>query len=441
VADLRPRRSSSQLVQWLYDLRHFGIKLGLDNIRSLLAILGHPEHAFRSVHIAGTNGKGSTSAMLDALLRAHGIGSGMFSSPHLVRPNERIRIHGEDISDAELDRTLGSLRGRIADALGVGSLQAHPSFFETMTAAALTAFKARQVEAAVLEVGLGGRLDATNAVAADVSVIVNIDLDHTKTLGPTLEHIAREKGGIVKPQTPLVHGVQQPEALDVLTSICTKHRTRMIDARCDHAADRFGLETADREYPDLHLSLVGRHQVDNARVALAAFETWMQRMGRPVDADAVRQGFATVRWPGRLQRIEAHGDLPAMLLDAAHNPAGLQALVHHLESVEKPPAAMLFGATSGKPLDQLLEPLSHFVDTIIITEPPVDRGLPPEEVAPVAEKYFSRVICEADVDRALRRLAGSCDASEYALVAGSLYLIGTVLGLLNDRQAPGPVAL
>ena len=183
------------MVQWLYGLQHFGIKLGLDNIRALLGILDHPERRYASAHIAGTNGKGSVAAMIDGMLGASGVASGLFTSPHLVRPNERIRLAGSDIEDGELERRLAEMRSIIEQGLEDGRLGVHPSFFEVITATALRAFADHGLQAAVLEVGLGGRLDATNAVEAEVAVIVSIGLDHTKTLGPTLEKIAREGMG------------------------------------------------------------------------------------------------------------------------------------------------------------------------------------------------------------------------------------------------------
>ena len=225
-------------IDWLYGLQHFGIKLGLENIRALLEELEHPERAFRSVLIAGTNGKGSVGAMLQAMLSASGIAPGLFTSPHLVRPNERIRLGDRDIGDCELARRLSCMRGRIEGALGRGALETPPSFFEVITATALEAFGEAGVSIALLEVGLGGRLDATNAVDADVSVVVSIDLDHTKTLGPTLEQIAAEKGGIVRSGRPVVSGVVRQRATGVLQKICREREAPWIDANAATVFER-----------------------------------------------------------------------------------------------------------------------------------------------------------------------------------------------------------
>jgi len=434
------------MIEWLYGLRNLGIKLGLDNIRGLLRLLAHPERSYRIAHVAGTNGKGSVSAMIDSMLAASGVRSGMFTSPHLIRPNERIRIAGEDIGSAELDARLRQMRELIARGRADGTLEVHPSFFEVMTASALETFRRHELEAAVLEVGLGGRLDATNAVEPDVSVVVSVGLDHTKTLGATLELIAAEKGGIVKPGRPLVCGAVQQRALDVLRGICEKRGARWIDARLAARltrddGDGFTLRTAHGEYRDLRLGLDGRFQIDNARVALAAFELLMETMGRSPQPQAVRRGLADVRWAGRLQRIAGGPETADLLLDAAHNPAGLRGLVTYLR--ERPPASpvLLFGATSGKPLEQLLGPLSEHCDTIVMTRPPVERGIETAELLRIAGPRFSTVEAVDDPAAALGRARELAGARGTVLVTGSLYLVGEILGVIEGSDGPGPVAL
>jgi dihydrofolate synthase/folylpolyglutamate synthase len=434
------------MIHWLYGLRHLGIKLGLDNIRGLLGELDHPERSFRSIHVAGTNGKGSVAAMLDALLAAAGVTAGMFTSPHLVRPNERIRIAGRDIEDDELQDRLWKLRRIIESGLAEARLQVHPSFFEVMTATALQAFKDHDLRAAVLEVGLGGRLDATNAVPADVAVVVSIALDHTKTLGGTLEKIAFEKAGIIKPGQPLVSGVVQQRAIDVVRETCREREARWIDARLatrlvSADAERFTLETGHARYADLRLPFAGRHQIDNARIALTAFELLMERLGRDADPVEVRNGFASVRWPGRLQWIAGGAGEPRMLLDAAHNPAGMRTLVGYLRELGLTSLVMLFGATTGKPLPLLLEALSEFVDTAVVTSPPVERCVDVDEIARIALPIFNRVEAVSEVAPALERARRLAGTGGVVLVTGSLYLVGQVLGLLSESDVPGPVAL
>jgi len=435
-----------ETVEWLYALQHFGIKLGLDNISALLRELDHPESALRCVHVAGTNGKGSVSAMIDAMLEASGVRTGLFTSPHLVRPNERIRIAGEDIGSDELHRRLDGMRTLIASAKEGGRLETQPSFFEVVTATALHAFKEHGLEAAVLEVGLGGRLDATNAVAADVGVIVSIGLDHTKTLGPTLERISAEKAGIIKPGMPVISGVVQQGAIDVIRRTCEERGARWIDARLavrldDEDDAGFTLATARAEYPDLRPALVGRHQIDNTRVAIAAFELLMERLGREPDPEAVREGLSSMRWAGRLQWVAPDDGLAPILFDSAHNPAGVDALARHLADERRGEAVLLFGATSGKPLQRLFDPLLPFVRAVVITRPPVPRGLDPEEVAGLVRTRIDRVSVAAEPRAALEVARGLAGADGYVLVTGSLYLVGHVLGLLTPEEVPGPVAM
>lgn len=434
------------MIDWLYGLQHFGIKLGLDNIRALLDLLGHPENSYYSVHIAGTNGKGSVAAMADAMLTSSGVRSGLFTSPHLVRPNERIRIAGLDIEDSELHKLLRNMRQLLERALCDGKLGTQPSFFEVITATALQAFAERGVEAAVLEVGLGGRLDATNVVDADVGVVVSIGFDHVKTLGPTLELIAGEKAGIIKPGAPVVCGVIQQRALDVLERTCRLRGSKLIDARCaarliSEEGGRYTLATSAGIYPDVLCSLPGRHQIDNSRVALAAFEILMKRMGLTPDAEDVAAGLAAVRWPGRLQWIEPHNGMARLLLDGAHNPAGIAAVAHFLLSRELPPPVLLCGATSGKPMDKLLGPLAGLVDGVVITRPPVERGLDPDDVASEVASLFKTIETAAKPAEALRIASLMAGEERYVLVTGSLYLVGEILGLLAAEDVPGPVAM
>jgi len=435
------------MVDWLYGLQHFGIKLGLDNIQTLLDVLGRPERNYRTVHIAGTNGKGSVAAMLDAMLTASGKRSGLFTSPHLVRPNERIRLLGADIDDRELNRRLAAMRDVIEAARADGTLATHPSFFEVITATALEAFRQHEMDAAVLEVGLGGRLDATNAVAADVGVVVSIGLDHVKTLGPTIEKIAAEKAGIVKPGMRVVSGVVQPEARRVLREACER-----VGAECIDGRERLALESGDvrgftlrgkhAAYCDLRVALAGPHQVDNARIAVAAFECVMERFGEAAREDAVREGLARVRWAGRLQWIDRGTKRPRMLLDGAHNPEGIRRIAEHLrENPLGADAVLLFGATSGKPLDELLKPLAEHCRAVVVGRPPVERGLDPKEVATAAKPFFDRVEAAPNTAEALSLAEAIAGDGGTVFVTGSLYLVGEVLGLLERRQVPGPVAM
>jgi dihydrofolate synthase/folylpolyglutamate synthase len=432
-------RTLQDEIDWLYGLQHFGIKLGLDNIRALLEELGHPEAAYHATLIAGTNGKGSVGAMLDAMLTASGVKTGLFTSPHLVRPNERIRVAGKDIDDESLRVRLAAMRERVS------KMPHHPSFFEVMTATALQSFREEGVQAAQLEVGLGGRLDATNGVAADLAAIVSIDLDHTKTLGPTIEHIAAEKGGIIRQGQTVISGVVQQRALNVLQRICAERGARLVDANhevqlTEDVDDRFTLLSRRRRYADLRPALPGRHQIHNLRVAIACLERIADRLGFEIDVEAVRRGLATTRWAGRLQWLRDDAG-PDLLFDGAHNPAGVDTLVRYLEKLERPRPVAVLGVMRGKLMEEMIARLAPRLEAIVVTQPAVKRAAEADEVAEVARRHAGSVSVVADPPAALaeaRRLAGE---ERDVLVTGSLYLIGEILASLEERPVPGPVSM
>ncbi len=444
MRQLQGNSTESDPIRWLYGLERFGIKLGLDGMRFMLEALGRPDAGYPCMLVGGTNGKGSVAASIDAILSAAGIRAGLYTSPHLVRPGERVRIAGADISDSELGGYLAEARDVIASGLRDGSLAAHPSFFETMTAAALVAFRKERVQAAILEVGLGGRLDATNAVDAVASVVVTVDLDHTDRLGTTIEQIAREKAGIVKPGRPLVSGVRQPEAVEILRGACAAAGARFIEvldasSRVDHPDGSFTIETARERYPEIRPSLPGRHQAENARTAIVALEEFSRESGLRVSPEAVRSGLTRVRWPGRLQWIS--GD-PPILLDGAHNPAGAEALAAYLRSRRGPRPVLLFSAVKNKDVAAIARPLQSLVAAVVVTRSRVDRAADPAELVSRLSGILPRCEEVADPARALARAREIAGKRGCVLVAGSLYLVGEVLAMLEgDVGAPGPISL
>jgi dihydrofolate synthase/folylpolyglutamate synthase len=413
-------------VEWLYGLQSHGVKLGLDGISTLLALLDHPERAYPSVLVGGTNGKGSVAAMVDAMLAASGLRTGLYTSPHLVRPNERIRIFGDDIATPALHRTLEVVRAGCDRALADGSLAEHPSFFEVMTAAALCAFRDAGVDAAVLEVGLGGRLDATNATEPLVSAIVTIDLDHVGTLGTTLEAIACEKAGIIRAGRPLVSGVVQRDVAALLRARCEACGATFLDAR-------------KAQLPSgVRLSLIGDHQRGNARVAAATFEAFSRAMGRSTDSRAIRHGLETTRWPGRMQLIPG---APPILLDGAHNAAGAEALAAHLALRGGPRPVLLFAAMADKDIGGILGPLAPYVASVVATKPDVLRAAEIRDIAATARELGLPCGAEPEATRALEKARSLSGPGGLVLVAGSLYLVGAVAAVLEGGAAPGPVSM
>jgi len=428
-------------VDWLYDLQHFGIKLGLEQIRALLDLIGHPERRMRTVLIAGTNGKGSVAAMLHSMLEASGLRAGMFTSPHLMRPNERIRISRDDIGDEELGQRLRRMRERIEPAVVDGRMPAHPSFFEVVCATALETFAEHGMDVAVLEVGLGGRLDATNAVDADLSVIVGIDLDHTKTLGATIAEIAAEKGGIIKANKPLVSGVVRQRAIDVLQKIADQRQARWVDALLDidyrqaHGEEQLTLQSEQTKYEGVSLALGGQHQIHNARVALSALEQLAPSLSLQIDPEAVRRGLANVRWPARLQWLEAGESRPQILLDGAHNPAGAATLAGYLAQLGRARPVTLLGVMRGKLLEEMIATLAPRLGTVVLTRTSVSRAAEPDEIVQIVRRHVERVEIVEDPQQALQRVFELTPPDAYALITGSLYLIGELMGKLEHTQS------
>ena len=386
-------------VQWLYDLQHSGLKLGLENIRQLLECMDHPEQAFIPVLIGGTNGKGSVTAMMDAIQRACGVRSGMFTSPHLVRLNERIRIDGLDITTPLLEQQLTAVRKVMEQGMAAGHISVQPSFFETITAAAIRSIQESGVTIGLLEIGLGGRLDATNAVDnAELSIIVSIDYDHTKSLGPTLTEIA-----------------------DVLE-----------ESRLSTGNDGLpSIGTARGDYEGLRLSLAGDHQWHNARCAIVALEKLADVAGFQLTADGVARGLAETRWAGRLETVPGK---PPLLLDGAHNPAGVATLTRYLKERHndvKP--VLLFGATREKDLDQVLEPLAAHVSGLVASRPDINRAMEPEQIVNYGRDRFAPVLLRPDPADALKAARDLAGTDGMVLVAGSLYLVGRIMELIENE--------
>ena len=424
---------------WLTSLEHFGIKLGLSSIRAICQTLGHPERQFRSVHIAGTNGKGSVAAMADAGLRAAGHRVGRYTSPHLVRLEERITIGGEPVSPGALDAALEDIRGTVTTLRRDGALDVHPTFFEVTTAAAFLLFARARIELGVIEVGLGGRFDATNVLGPAVAAITSIALDHEQHLGPTLEAIAFEKAGIIKHGVPVVIGELPDEARRVVERACAERGAPLHDvgAECSAAHTRnrglttVCLQTVSRRYPPIVLALRGDHQVQNASVAVRLLEI-RDETGIHVPGEAVATGLATARWPGRLDLVDG-GNGHEVLIDGAHTPAGAAALASYLRSEWPTGLPLVFGAMRDKDLEGVLRALAPVVRPLILTTAPGVRAADAEDLARVAR---SLGIQDLLVCRDIRgALDAGWDRAPLIAAAGSLYLAGHVLALFGSAPA------
>ena len=418
-------------LQELFSLRneYRSLRYDLRNIQVLLEDLGHPQRAFRSVLVAGTNGKGSVARWLSGMLPD----AGLYTSPHLEHLNERISVGSLRISDGQLAVLADEVRR--ASERSAPRLLYPPTFFERVTAMAFCFFRDR-IRYAVLEVGLGGRLDATNAVRQDVSVITNIGLDHQEYLGATLGEIAFEKAGIIKQHEPVVVGPRCDYAV-----IRKRAGGRLIEALLPVTEVRergdgffeFDMETPVRRYQSVRPSLAGRHQIENAVVAIRAAEC-LEQAGWPIDAPSIATSIDTAFWPGRLEWVDCD---PPVLLDGAHNPDAARALADYLGSYRPRGVVMVFGAMTGKNCRAMLETLAPHASTLILTRPVNDRAVSPADLAHlVPGALVTGSVGEALALARVRRRSG-----EAILVTGSLFLVGEARALLapeGARQFPGP---
>ena len=420
-------------LSYLYDLQKYGIKFGLSSTSNLLARLGNPHKNLKGVHVAGTNGKGSTAAMLSAVLTRIGIQVGLYTSPHLVRFNERFRINDQDVGDCGImDVFL-----RVKDVVDE---REPPTFFEMTTAMALCLFAERGVDWAILEVGMGGRLDATNVIQPQITIINNVAFDHQEFLGFTLGRITREKAGIIKQGVPLITAVKQPVALAVIKERCSAlaapcYRVgQQIKVR-SRGKGRFSYRGLKWRLDNLQLPLAGRHQLLNAATALGALEV-LKEMGRlHLTTEQVQEGLSKTRWPGRLEWFSEH---PPVLLDGAHNNAGIVSLRKALqEEYTYKRLIIVLGIMADKDLWGMLHRLAPLADHIILTRPRYERAAEPESLREMAGEFANRTELIRSVRQALERAMTMATSEDLVVVTGSLYFIGEVKEIKEIKEEQG----
>lgn len=407
-------------VQYLYSLGNEikTAKLGLERMEAVAAAMQNPERGFRVVHVAGTNGKGSTAAMIASGLRAAGHSVGLYTSPHLVEPTERIVIDGRPATADEFVAAFAEVH-RVAEAMmAAGTLDAHPTYFETVTLMALHAFAAHRVDWAVIEVGLGGRLDATNIVRPQLCVITPVDYDHEAWLGKSLGAIAREKAGILKPGVPAVLAPQHPLAREVINHRAAEVGAPLLDSAAwsvsELTIDATGSRFVTAGLP-IDCPLAGEHQVENARTAAAALHALQ------LTPPQIHDGIAATRWPGRLERVAQHPDI---ILDGAHNPSGARALAAYIRRFHAGRrVAMIFGAMRDKSVEEIAGVLFPLADALIVTAPGQPRALRPEAILEMEPHPNAHTA--ADIGAALE-LPHGCDV---VFITGSLYLVGEARAL------------
>lgn len=425
------RKTYQDSLDYLYGLQKFGIKFGLNSTTRILEKIGDPHQGLRCIHVAGTNGKGSTAAMLSSVLRRCGFRTGLYTSPHLVRFTERFRIDDREVSVRRILDVFQKIR-RVLDEVEP------PTFFEMVTAMGLLYFAEEKVDWAVMEVGMGGRLDATNVITPKVSVITNVSLEHQEYLGNTVAAIAREKAGIVKNGVPVITGVSQPTALGVVKAECLRREAPLYclgkDFRVRRNSDlTFRYKGMKRHGPSLRLNLVGHHQVRNAGLALASLEV-LDRDGHVAwNPSAIAEGLASVHWPARLEILDRQ---PLVILDGAHNPNGAEALKRAIEEdFAHRRVHLVLGIMADKDIAGMLKRLLPIADTAVFTQPRYARAANPERLRELAGPYLKHYEIISEPALAIERARSLAGPDDLICITGSLYFAGEVKEIFGEAVA------
>jgi len=429
--------SYAELTDWMFNLERFGIKLGLDNVTEFLERIGNPQNDFRSVHVTGTNGKGSVCVMVAEVLRQHGMKVGLYTSPHLVDFRERIVVDGEQISELDVIRIASELKGNM-ESMASESKEKQLTFFEFTTGLAFRYFSERKVDIVVAEVGLGGRLDATNVLRPEVAAITRIGLEHTNYLGGTIAEIAREKAGIIKQGTPTITCERKREALSVIRSACSRKSSalKVIGEDFDVSSIAQTLKgtsfdySGTRKLSSLSIKLLGRYQAENAACALAIIEALATR-GIEVSEKTIREGLKSASWPGRLDIVSSR---PLVILDGSHNPDGVGVTVSILKDLGVTPLTYVIACMDDKDVGAIVRNLSPTASKFVCTQTRNRRALPAEKLAETVRKVFPGQVeaygqSETAFERAIEAVGG-----KGVCIIGSLYLVGEALPWWKARS-------
>jgi dihydrofolate synthase/folylpolyglutamate synthase len=430
--------TSLQCRTYLERLQRFGIKLGLENIRTVLASFGDPHYKFPSILVAGTNGKGSVCAMMARILVEHKLRVGLYTSPHLVKVEERIRIGEKLIPQKEFCSLLSLIRGKIEDLLGKGSLECHPTYFEVLTILALLYFAEQKVNMAVLEVGMGGRFDATNVVTPLVSVITTVSKDHQEYLGTKIGQIAFEKAGIIKPGVPVVCGIERGEAYRVI-----RKRARELGAPFLGVFDEPGCFEAKKLKDRYRFSyriggktyrfsprLRGAHQGRNAAVAIAAASV-LSKCWRTLEKRKIMLGIENADWEGRLEVVCRK---PDVILDGAHNEGGARTLKAYIRDFVSPPVVLVFGMMKDKNIERVADLLFPAARRVILTSIPYSRAASPAEIWLKARKFRRKIVLEHSLKKALDMARAEAGLQGTVIISGSLFLVGESKKALSEAR-------
>ena len=425
-------------LKYLYGLGNevSAMKLGLENIGKLLTALGNPEKNFLKVQVAGTNGKGSTCAFLDSICVLAGIKTGLYTSPHLISITERIKIGGQEISEKDFAHHATKIKEISEKLLEIGDLEALPTFFEQVTAIAISAFDEAKIDLAILETGLGGRFDATTATKAEIVAITPVDFDHQNILGNTLAEIAAEKAAIIRKDTRVVLANQREEALEVILKKCDEVGIKTIN-NCKielNAVDSINGKaivtfiTENEIYQDVHLGLRGRHQIENARLAVLLAEGLKYHFNFIFSKFEIVEGLETAKHNGRLEFYKN------ILFDGAHNVAGAKALRNYLDEFIKQPVTLVFGAMRDKDLSEIAAILFPKAETLILTKPNNERSMETSELLKIVPTTFNQkdVKLAETVAEAIITAKVITKETELILITGSLYLVGEAQEILKS---------
>jgi len=429
--------SYDECLENMYGLGRFGIKLGLDTISGILTNLGSPQNGFKSIHIAGTNGKGSIASYIASILRNCGFKTGLYTSPHLIKFNERFVINGSQISDNDVVEAY--LAVKKAD-----TTKRQATFFEIATAMAFYLFNRENVDWAVIETGMGGRLDATNVLTPELSVISNLSIEHTEYLGSTIEAIAMEKGGIIKPGVPVITGVTQENALKVLSDIAKKLQAPLHILGRDFHAERepdqtsFTYKGIKRTIPGVRTPLLGRYQIDNSSLAIAAMEllfSVQKNHDHLISDEVIRKGISETRWAGRLETIMTE---PLVILDGAHNLDAAVNLAHYFEEkLSDKRLTLVLGILDDKAFEPMLKLLLPWAYRVIFTRADNKRSIDPALLEKTAKSIFSgdTMIIE-NVGKAVSHAIKTSSPGDAVCIAGSLYVAGEARKMLVETIRP-----
>lgn len=425
----------NESLKYIEETHKFGIRLGLDNMKNLLELLGNPQDKLNIIHVAGTNGKGSTCSFISSILKESGYKVGLYTSPFLETFTERIRVNGENISQEDVARIVNLIKEKTEES-GI-----HPTEFEIVTAMAFLYYYEQDVDFVALEVGLGGRFDATNIInKSEVSVITSISLDHVGILGDTVENIAYEKGGIIKENGTVIMYDQDEKIKNVIKDICKEKNAKYIEVKfndidikqSDIYSQKYDCSVLGKSYENLEIKLIGEHQINNSILALATIQTLKEDKGLNMTQDAIRKGLIETRWPGRIEKIM---DEPIFIIDGAHNEDGAKSLAKSIQkNFNGKKLTLLIGMLEDKDIDSVLSILMPYFSKVITTTPDNPRAIDCNILKDKISKYVDNIVAKESIEDAVKYSLENTKEDEIIISAGSLYMIGTVRTIVNKEK-------